>query len=42
MWQYLQFQNHEISMAWKIDLQMRNLNLMLINIIKGDNDALNQ
>jgi hypothetical protein len=30
-------------MVWKTDLQMRNLKLMLIRIIKGDNDdALNQ
>ena len=42
MWHYWQFQSHGISMDWKTDLQMRNLKLMLISIIKGDNDALHQ
>ena len=42
MWHYWQFQSHEISMVWKTDLQMRNFKLMFINIVKVDNDALNQ
>ena len=42
MWHYWQFQSHRISIVWKTNLQMRNLKLILIKIIKGDNDALNQ